>query len=298
MVGQQALTKIEKIVVARYGPLVLPVPLNPMSARDYREYISKFTGTEGVTAEEHLKASYSYADNLYINEEDVWMRVFVQSLDGEARKWFRELPPRSIPDIEALDDVFLKHWGDKKDLHFYSTEFGNLQRENGEPLCDFNKRFNHLYSRIPYEVKPTPTSAMLTYANAFDSQFCLLLRERRCTSLVDMQYAAFEVESNIFAAERLEGEAESRRQGGKSSSSSDPKIDKLARMIELLASEVSRLEVEQYSEVAGAPCAFPLPSPDPYRGAQEQLQILQRNKDANEDQRVKTLFHNIVMEEE
>jgi len=36
------------------------------------------------------------------------MRVFVQSLDGEARKWFRELTPRSIADIEALDDAFLK----------------------------------------------------------------------------------------------------------------------------------------------------------------------------------------------
>jgi len=41
-----------------------------------------------------------------------------------------------------------------------------------------------------------------------------------------------------------------------------------------------------------------LPNPNPYRGAKELLQILQRNKDANEDQRVKTLFQSIVMEEE
>ena len=54
------------------------------------------------------------------------MRVFVQSLNGEARKWFRELTPRSIADIEALDGVFLKHWGNNKDLLLYHTEFGNL----------------------------------------------------------------------------------------------------------------------------------------------------------------------------
>ena len=36
----------------------------------------KFTGTEGVTTEEHLEAFYSYANNLDIYEEDVWMRVF------------------------------------------------------------------------------------------------------------------------------------------------------------------------------------------------------------------------------
>jgi len=102
----------------------------------------KFTSTEGVILEEHLEVFYSYADNLDISEDDVWMRVFVQSLDGEARKWFKELPQRSIIDIEALDDAFLKQWGDKKDLLYCHTEFGNLKRENGEPLPDFNKRFN------------------------------------------------------------------------------------------------------------------------------------------------------------
>ena len=126
MASQKALTKIERIVAARYGLLVLPTPLNAMSVGDYMEYIPKFTGAEGVSAEEHLESFYCYADNLDINEEDVWMRVFVQSLDGEARKWFRELPPRSIADIEALDDVFLKHWGNNKYLLYYHTEFGNL----------------------------------------------------------------------------------------------------------------------------------------------------------------------------
>lgn len=136
---------------------------------------------------------------------------------------------------------------------------------------------------------------MLTYANAFDSQFFLLLRERRCASLADMQDADFEVESNIIAAERVGGDADRRRQGGELSSSSYLKIDKLAKIIELLSSEVSRLEVEQYSEEAGSPNTFTLSISNPYKGAKEQLQILQRNKDANKDKRVKTLFQSIVM---
>jgi hypothetical protein len=37
------------------------------------------------------------------------MRVFVQSLDGKAHKWFRGFPTRSIDMIDA----FLKHRGDK-----------------------------------------------------------------------------------------------------------------------------------------------------------------------------------------
>jgi len=121
------------------------------------------------------------------------------------------------------------------------------------------------------EVRTTPVSAMLTYANAFDSQFCLLLRERRCASPADMQDAAFEVESNILAAEKLEGDVERRRQGDESSSSSETEINELARMINFLASEVSKLKAEQYSQEAEAHCSFSLPTPNPCRGTHENL---------------------------
>ena len=106
-----------------------------------------------------------------------------------------------------------------------------------------------MYSKIPTEVKPTPTSAKLTYANAFDSDLCLLLRERRCATLADMQDAALEVESNIMAVEKLKSHTNGRRQRGEASSSSasssEPKLDKMTRMIESLAAEISKLKVEQ-----------------------------------------------------
>ena len=89
--------------------------------------------------------------------------------------------------------------------------------------------------------------------------------------MADMKNASFEVESNIIATERLEDNAKRRRQGCESSSSSDLKIDTLARMIEALAFEVSRLEAEQHSEEAGASSTFALPNLNPYRGAKEQL---------------------------
>jgi len=69
-------------------------------------------------------------------------------------------------------------------------------------------------------------------------------------------------------------------------------------MIESLASEVSKLKVEQHSREGRVPNTFAPRNPNPYRRANEQLQILQRSKDANEDQMVKTPFHNIAMEEE
>lgn len=112
-----------------------------------------------------------------------------------------------------------------------------------------------------------------------------------------MQDAAFEVESNILATERLEDDAECRSQGGKSSSSSEPEIDKLARMIKLLTSEVSKLKVEQYSKEAGAPCSISLLAPNLYKEANEHMQILQRKRDTNEDKGERPLLQNIVMKE-
>jgi hypothetical protein len=103
------LTKMEQILANRYAPLFFPNPLSAMPTRDYQKYMPKFTGAEDYIAEEHIEAFYAYAENINISEEDVWTRVFVQSLDGQASKWFKELPTNSVTGIEQLDEVFLKH---------------------------------------------------------------------------------------------------------------------------------------------------------------------------------------------
>jgi hypothetical protein len=109
---------MDSILASRYAPLVLSQPMNALPTRDYLKYMPKFNVEEEITIEEHLVSFNSYADNLNIKSEDVWMRVFVQRLDGEARKWFRGLTPRSIDGIEALDNVFLRQWEDKKDFMY------------------------------------------------------------------------------------------------------------------------------------------------------------------------------------
>ena len=100
-------------------------------------------------------------------------------LDGQARKWFKEFLVGSIAGIEALYDIFLKHWGERRDHLYYITKFRNLKRENGESVSNFTKIFNKMFSKIPAEINPTDTSAKITYANAFDFDSFLLVIERR-----------------------------------------------------------------------------------------------------------------------
>jgi hypothetical protein len=245
------LNRMGAIVAARYAPFILPQPTNPFPTGDYLKYMPKFTGEGDITTEEHLAAFYSYADNLNIGNEDVWMRFFFHILDGEVRKWFRGLAPGSIAGIETLDNAFLRQWGDKKDFMYYMTEFRSLKKMEGESVFDFSKRFNKMYNKIPDEIKPSEASAKMSYASAFGPDFCLLLRERRAASLAQMQDATIEVESNVLAANILRNEADIGRRKGKSeASTSGPsvphlQVDELTKMVKSLSTEMERLKVER-----------------------------------------------------
>ena len=85
-----------------------------------------------------------------------------------------------------MDNAFFRQWGDKKDFMYYMTEFGSLKRKEGEFVSDFSKRFNKMYNKILTEIKPSESSTKITYASTFDPNFCLLLRERRATTLAHM----------------------------------------------------------------------------------------------------------------
>jgi hypothetical protein len=113
MAGSNPLrNRVDVILVSRYDPLILPQLLNTLSIGGYLKQLPKFKREADITVEEHLASFYSYTDNYIIVNEDVWMRIFYHSLDGQARKWFRALTPRSIDGIEALDDIFLRQWRD------------------------------------------------------------------------------------------------------------------------------------------------------------------------------------------
>jgi hypothetical protein len=92
-----------------------------------------------------------------------------------------------------------------------------------------------MYNKIPAEINPSEASAKITYASAFDPDFCLLLRERRATSLAHMQDAAVEVESNILVVDRLRNKADRdipRRRSEASTSGSStlpPQVDEVTK---------------------------------------------------------------------
>jgi len=123
-----AVTFIYANMANRYAPLQLLANLGAMP-QDYQSKITYFDGTGTYTAQQHTKKMMDYFENYEIDDDDdVRMKVFVQSLTGDVRAWFRALPANTIADPEALYQTFLNIWEKKKyPLHILS-EYENLKR--------------------------------------------------------------------------------------------------------------------------------------------------------------------------
>ena len=138
MAGATPPNPMDVIRVERYALLLFPNNLHPLPENDYMNYLPRFDNEGETTAEENLTTFYSFADNFQVVYDDVWMRIFVQSLDGEVRKYFKNLRDNSITTIKDLDVTFLRKWGDKKDDLHCMKFFNNLRRKNGDPVFEFS----------------------------------------------------------------------------------------------------------------------------------------------------------------
>jgi hypothetical protein len=169
-----------RAMAARFTPLILPAQLHDLP-QNYSQRIRLYDVEGSVSAQRHLDWFNDFVDLEEVDYADAKMRLFVQSLSGDVRKWFKSLPPMSIRDFTAFETSFLNKWGDKKNPLQLLTQYNNMKKAPEETVQEFSARFLKVYNSIPAEVKPPPGAAQLWYVDSFDSDFSLLLRERRST---------------------------------------------------------------------------------------------------------------------
>jgi hypothetical protein len=78
-----------------------------------------------------------------------------------------------------------------------------LRKKTYESVLEFIQIFNNIYHKILVKVKPSQPDAKVTFAGYFYSDFSLLLRETRVTTLAGMQDDAIEIESNMMEYGKL-----------------------------------------------------------------------------------------------
>jgi hypothetical protein len=116
-----------------------------------------------------------------------------------------------------------------------------------------------------------------------------------------MQDATLEVESNIMASQKLKGKFERKKSSIDPPSSSNTNMEKMAKMLDSLTSEMSKLKIQSWQPARSKePNAYAPRNPNafPYIRNNQQVQILRRDKNATEDQRIRSPFQNAVLEEE
>lgn len=215
-----------------YAPLQLPINLGAMP-QDYQGKITYFDGTGSYIAQKHTKKMMDYFENYEIDDDDVRMKIFVQSLTSEVRTWFRALGAHTIVDPDTLYQDFLNRWEKMKDPLHILSEYDTLKRGPQEAIQDYCARFNNVYTAIPQNFRPPPDLASIEFPNGFDPDMAYQLRERAPASLEDMQSIAVSVEANLIS-KRARARAERRTTFKEKPSTFEQKLDAIIKGMDRL----------------------------------------------------------------
>ena len=74
-----------------------------------------------------------YTDDLNVHRDDVFMRMFKQTLEGDCKKWFKGLSVVSISSFWDLHDLSLSKWASiPQDMRLPKIHTLNQQEDNFE----------------------------------------------------------------------------------------------------------------------------------------------------------------------
>jgi hypothetical protein len=112
---------MDKILARRFAPFnfsVVPGFPNVVPTVDeWGDYFPIFRRHRDDNPAEHLREFHELMHQWEIHHEDVLMKMFMFSLDGDAREWFRSFPPASIPSLREFHAAFNRHC-----QQFYSSK--------------------------------------------------------------------------------------------------------------------------------------------------------------------------------
>lgn len=136
--GAQASQNFQRRLVHldRYRPLFFDgIPSQPnVIPNKVRDKIPKFTGNNVITCEEHLKSFIDKINDCEIENEDVFMKLFVQSMVEDARDWYRGLPENSITSWDEFIRNFKEQYVEHVNSSYMLNEFNNIKKHANESM--------------------------------------------------------------------------------------------------------------------------------------------------------------------
>jgi hypothetical protein len=103
-------SQMNAILAARFSPFnfvdVLGFPNVVPTVDEWGDYLPRFRGDDHDHPAQHLIDFHQYMDQQDIHHEDVLMKMFMYSLEGDARQWYRSLPISIISSLKDFHVVF------------------------------------------------------------------------------------------------------------------------------------------------------------------------------------------------
>ena len=111
------------------------------------------------------------------------MRLFVQTLKGDARDWFSCLPVASISSWVVLSLSFIQQFDRWVDVKLMLDQFMKIQIERDQLIPGFHSRFYKTLMDIPENCRPHDQIRLVIYLGALGQKMSFFLREKQPQSL-------------------------------------------------------------------------------------------------------------------
>jgi hypothetical protein len=111
--GLKMLDSFAAPIAARFVPLdftnVYGFPNTVPDIKVWEDVLPKFGEYADDNPAQHLFEFHKLMDELNIHHEDVLMKLFMFSLERDARFWYKSLPHSSIPSLKDFHILFHQH---------------------------------------------------------------------------------------------------------------------------------------------------------------------------------------------
>jgi hypothetical protein len=118
-------------VLDKYKPLDLPPILHDLPV-NYINNLPRFNGENvKITTKKHIQNLEDFLD-LFVEEDNVYIRMLALSLLGKVKDWFKNLLDASISNFCQFVQVFLDRWVIMGNIFLILEEYEHLKRQPGE----------------------------------------------------------------------------------------------------------------------------------------------------------------------
>jgi len=144
----------------------------------------KFFGDNAISAHDHLVNFFELMNDNQSNEhEDMVMKLFANSLEGDVKTCFINLEDNSLKDWPTFERDFLDELEVKIDSKFFMNQLHEIKKKENELVQEFNTRSQKVVEKNLVDIKPTANTIFLFYVNYYQGQFGFMLQDKAPSTL-------------------------------------------------------------------------------------------------------------------